>query len=98
MKKSCAAFVLTLILTGSSFAQSPKLSREFEHASSSRLVDVIVKYKSDPGDDPSDPHHQKLIQRGGIYKSTQHIIQSASYRLNVEQLVDLANDPEVEFV
>ena len=90
------SFFLTLIWASGAFAQSPRLSHEFANAKGA--VDVIVKYKSAPADDPSDPHHQKIIGRGGVYKSTQHIIRSASYRLNAEQLADLANDPEVEYV
>jgi serine protease AprX len=61
-------------------------------------VDIIVKYKSDPSDDATDRHHQNVIRRGGQYKSTHHIIHSASYRLNANQLADLANDPDVEFI
>src|SRR5579862_5449751 len=93
-----ASFFLTLTLSGAAFAQSSKLSHEFADAPRSAVVDVIVKYKTDPADDARDQHHQKVISRGGQYKSTQHIIRSASYRVSADQLADLANDPEVEFV
>ncbi len=93
------SLVLTLCSAGALFAQQPsKISHEFGAAGSRGVVDVIVKYKSDPSDDPGDARHQKLIRRGGQYKATHHIIHSASYRLNASQLADLANDPDVEFV
>ncbi len=93
------SLVLTLCSAGALFAQQPsKISHEFGAAGSRGFVDVIVKYKSDPSDDPGDARHQKLIRRGGQYKATHHIIHSASYRLNASQLADLANDPDVEFV
>ncbi len=93
------SLVLTLCLAGALFAQQPsKISHEIGQAGSRGVVDVIVKYKTDPSDDPADPHHQKLIRRGGQFKATHHIIHSASYRLNASQLADLASDPDVEFV
>jgi serine protease AprX len=98
MKRS-TSLVLALWLTAAAFAQqSTKLSHEFADAKSTGAVDIIVKYKSDPGDDASDRHHQKVIRRGGQYKATHHIIHAASYRLNASQLTDLANDPDVVYI
>jgi serine protease AprX len=74
------------------------LSHEFGSASSGAAVDVIVKFRSDPSDDPRDERHQKLIRGGGQFRAAHHSIQSASYRLNAHQLADLANDPDVEFI
>src|SRR5579863_2032701 len=96
--KRLISTLITLALAASSYAQSHKLSREFRSANAAGDVDIIVKYKSDPADAPADARHQRIISRGGVYKSTQHIIRSASYRVNAEQLAELANDPEVEFI
>jgi hypothetical protein len=87
--------LLLLILAWaiSAHAQNLKLSNEFANANSMGAVDIIVKFKIDPTEDPNDLHHQKLIQRGGILKTVHHIIRSASYRIDADQLADLANDP-----
>ena len=96
--KRTTSFFLALGLAGALFAQQSKVSPEFGSTNSEGAVDIIVKYKTDPGDDPSDRRHQKVIKLGGHYKSTHHIIQSASYRLNPNQLSALAKDPDVEFI
>jgi serine protease AprX len=94
--KTLTSFSLVLAMACAASAQNSKLSHEF--GGSNGAVDIIVKYKSDPGDDVTDRHHQNVIRRGGQYKSTHHIIHAASYRLNANQLTDLANDPDVEYI
>ena len=83
---------------GVALAQNSKLSHEFGIVNSRGIVDVIVKFKTDPSDDPGDEQHQRVIRGGGQLKFTHHEIRSASYRLNANQLADLANDPDVEFI
>jgi hypothetical protein len=91
-------FLLALGWAGAALAQNSKVSHEFGNTNSGGTVDIIVKFKSDPSDDVRDERHQKVVRRGGQYKSTHHIIRSASYRLNANQLADLASDPEVESI
>lgn len=91
-------FFLALGCAGAAWAQSSKLSPEFGNTNSKGAVNIIVKFKSDPSDNVGDERHQKVIRLGGQFRSTQHIIKSASYRLNANQLAGLANDPDVEFI
>ena len=54
-------------------------------------VDVIVQFDQDP----TDAHHQKVINRGGTLKNTLHSIKAGAYSMPASAVADLARDSSV---
>lgn len=100
-KRTTRLLVLTLsIVVLSAVGQNPKLSEEVSGAAAAGdTVDVIVKFRQDVSTAGSNTSlHQRFKAGGAVWRATHHAIQSASYRVRSEQLTDIANDPDVEYV
>src|SRR6266852_3114201 len=57
-------------------------------------VDVIVQYNLPP----TDAHHQKVQNKGGVLKTKLDFIKAAHYSVPVEALDALADDPDVAYI
>jgi hypothetical protein len=57
-------------------------------------VDVIIQYNVPP----TDAHHQKVQNKGGVLKTKLDFIKGAHYSVPVEALDDLADDPDVAYI
>src|SRR5216684_3538128 len=57
-------------------------------------VDVIVQYNVPP----TDAHHQRVQNKGGVLKTKLDFIKAAHYSVPVEALDALADDPDVAYI
>src|SRR5229473_8121111 len=95
-----ALFVLiTLLAAGLSFADGKKhkLSTDLDALKGGHngaTVDVIVQYNVPP----TDTHHQKVQNKGGVLKTKLDFIKAAHYSVPVEALDALADDPDVAYI
>src|SRR6266849_10784125 len=90
--------LITLVVAGLCLADGKhKLSKDLEAlkgGNSGATVDVIIQFKQTP----SDAHHQKVQNKGGVLKTKLDIIKGAHYSVPVESLDALADDPDVVYI
>src|SRR6266849_4709579 len=92
--------LITLLAAGLSFADGKKhkLSDDFETSKGGKngttTVDVIIQFNQTP----TDAHHQKVQNKGGVLKTKLDFIKGAHYSVPVESLDALADDPDVAYI
>src|SRR5260370_39225462 len=91
--------LVTLLTAGTSLADSkkPKFSDDLDTARSGKqgaTVDVIIQFNQTP----TDAHHQKVQNKGGVLKTKLDFIKGAHYSVPVESLDALADDPDVIYI
>src|SRR5260370_32823552 len=91
--------LITLLVAGLCLADGNKrkLSKDMEALKgrpSGGTVDVIIQFNQTP----TDAHHQKVQNKGGVLKTKLDIIKGAHYSVPVESLDALAADPDVTFI
>src|SRR6266700_3888059 len=91
--------LVTLLVAGLSFADGKKhkLSKDLEvlkGGHNGATVDVIIQFN----EAPTDAHHQKVHNKGGVLKTKLDVIKGARYSVPVESLQNLADDPDVAYI
>ncbi len=91
--------LITLLAAGLSFADGKKrgLSTDLDALKGGKhgaTVDVIIQFKQTP----TNAHHQKVHNKGGVLKRKLDVIKGAHYSIPVEALDALADDPDVLFI
>ncbi len=94
-----AVVILILLTAGLSFADGKKhkLSKDVEDLKSgpsATTVDVIIQFNQAP----TQAHHQKVQDKGGVLKTKLDFIKGAHYSVPVEALDALADDPDVAYI
>src|SRR5216683_1651003 len=90
--------LITLLAAGLCLADGKhKLSKDLDalkggHSGAS--VDVIIQFNQTP----TDAHHQKVQNKGGVLKTKLDFIKGAHYSVPVESLDALADDPDVTYI
>src|SRR5262249_15933010 len=85
------AFVFTLAVAAN--AKNPKIASDVK-PSGTATVDVIVQFKHVPG----ATHAAKVARHGGEVRTDLSLIKSLHVSVKANELVKLANDPEVAFI
>ena len=91
--------LITLLAAGLSFADGKKhkLSKDFDGLKGGHngaAVDVIIQFNQAP----TEAHHQKVHDKGGVLKRKLDVIKGAHYSVPVESLQKLADDPDVVYI
>ncbi|PYT93973.1 MAG: hypothetical protein DMG36_06895 [Acidobacteria bacterium] len=91
--------LVTLLAAGLSFADGKKhkLSKDLATLKGGHhgaTVDVIIQFN----ETPTDAHHQKVHNKGGVLKTKLNVIKGAHYSVPVESLQKLADDPDVAYI
>src|SRR2546425_3185859 len=91
--------LITLLAAGLSLADGKKhkLSRDLDALKGGHngaTVDVIIQFNQTP----TDAHHQKVQNKGGVLKTKLGVIKGAHYSVPVESLDALADDPDVVYI
>src|SRR6266700_1575028 len=90
--------LMILLAAGLSLADGKhKLSKDLEAlkgGNSGGTVDVIIQFNQTP----TDAHHQKVQNKGGVLKTKLDFIKGAHYSVPVESLDALADDPDVAYI
>src|SRR6266446_10202182 len=90
--------LITLLAAGLSLADGKhKLSKDLDALKGGHdgaTVDVIIQFNQTP----TDAHHQKVQNKGGVLKTKLDFIKSAHYSVPVESLDALADDPDVAYI
>src|SRR6266516_2085861 len=91
--------LITLLAAGLSLADGKKhkVSQDLEalkSGPSGATVDVIIQYNQTP----TDAHHQRVQDKGGVLKTKLDFIKGAHYSVPVESLDALADDPDVVYI
>src|SRR6266446_1893362 len=90
--------LITLLAAGLSLADGKhKVSKDLDALKGGHdgaTVDVIIQFNQTP----TDAHHQKVQNKGGVLKTKLDFIKSAHYSVPVEALDDLASDPDVAYI
>src|SRR6266700_738392 len=91
--------LITLLAAGLSLADGKKhkLSNDLDALKGGHdgaTVDVIIQFKQTP----TDAHHQKVQNKGGVLKTKLDFIKAAHYSVPVEALDALADDPDVTYI
>src|SRR5216683_4141787 len=91
--------LITLLAAGLSFADGNKhkLSNDLDALKGRHdgaTVDVIIQFNQTP----TDAHHQKVQNKGGVLKTNLDFIKGAHYSVPVESLDALADDPDVVYI
>src|SRR5260370_12628638 len=91
--------LITLVVAGVCLADGNKhkLSKDLEAlkgGNSGASVDVIIQFNQTP----TDAHHQRVQNRGGVLKTKLDFIKGAHYSVPVESLDALADDPDVVYI
>src|SRR6266852_4610145 len=91
--------LIILLAAGLSLADGnkPKLSKDLEALKGGHngaTVDVIIQFNQTP----TDAHHQKVQNKGGVLKTKLDVIKGAHYSVPVESLDALADDPDVTYI
>lgn len=84
------------IVLGASFCAfgGQKLAPELNGAELTSTAHVIITWRHNPG----VIEHGKVAQHGGDVQRTYKHLKSAAYKVPVQSLQDLANDPEVAYI
>src|SRR6059058_4488040 len=91
--------LVTLLAAGLSFADGKKhkLSKDLATLKGGHhgaTVDVIIQFN----ETPTDAHHQKVHNKGGVLKTKLDVIKGAHYSVPVESLQKLAHDPDIAYI
>src|SRR6266567_2968028 len=90
--------LITLVVAGLCLADGKhKLSKDLDalkYGHSGATVDVIIQFNQTP----TDAHHQKVQNKGGVLKTNLDFIKGAHYSVPVESLDALADDPDVVYI
>src|SRR3989449_456199 len=91
--------LIMLVVAGLCLADGnkSKLSKDLEAVKggpSGGTVDVIIQFNQTP----TDAHHQKVQNKGGVLKTKLDFIKGAHYSVPVESLDALADDPDVAYI
>src|SRR5712692_4563285 len=91
--------LITMLVAGLCLADGNKhkLSNDLEAlkgGTSGATVDVIIQFNQTP----TDAHHQKVQNKGGVLKTKLDFIKGAHYSVPVESLDALADDPDVAYI
>ncbi len=91
--------LITLLAAGLSLADGKKhkLSKDLEAlkgGNNGTTLDVIIQFSQTP----TDAHHQKVQNKGGVLKTKLDLIRAAHYSVPVESLDALADDPDVAYI
>ncbi len=91
--------LMVLLVAGLCLADGnkPKLSKDLEALKGGHngaTVDVIIQFNQTP----TDAHHQKVQNKGGVLKTKLDFIKGAHYSVPVESLDALADDPDVVYI
>jgi len=91
--------LIVLLAAGTSFAggKKHKLSKDLEALKGGHngaTVDVIIQFNQTP----TDAHHQKVQNKGGVLKTKLDAIKGARYSVPTGSLEDLEKDPDVAYI
>src|SRR2546422_6732456 len=91
--------LIMLVVAGLCLADGnkSKLSKALEAVKggpSGGTVDVIIQFNQTP----TDAHHQRVKDKGGVLKTKLDFIKGAHYSVPVESLDALAGDPDVTYI
>src|SRR5712691_7629864 len=90
--------LITLVVAGLCLADGKhKLSKDLDAlkgSNSGASVDVIIQFNQTP----TEAHHQKVQNKGGVLKTKLDFIKGAHYSVPVESLDALADDPDVAYI
>src|SRR5258707_115253 len=91
--------LITLLAAGLSFADGKKhkLSKDLDAVKGGHngaTVDVIIQFNQTP----TDAHHQKVQNKGGVLKTKLDVIKGAHYSVPTGSLEDLEKDPDVAYI
>src|SRR5437870_7629845 len=91
--------LITLLAAGLSLADGKKhkLSKDLDAVKGGHngaTVDVIIQFNQTP----TDAHHQKVQNKGGVLKTKLDVIKGAHYSVPVESLQTLADDSDVAYI
>src|SRR3989441_8692245 len=90
--------LITLLAAGLSLADGKhKVSKDLDALKGGHdgaTVDVIIQFNQTP----TDAHHQKVQNKGGVLKTKLGFINGAHYSVPVESLHALADDPDVAYI
>src|SRR6266581_3823305 len=90
--------LMILLAAGLSLADGKhKLSKDLDAlkgSNSGGTVDVIIQFNQTP----TDAHHQKVQNKGGVLKTKLDFIKGAHYSVPVESLDAIADDPDVTYI
>ncbi len=90
--------LITLVVAGLCLADGKhKLSKDLDAlkgSNSGASVDVIIQFNQTP----TEAHHQKVQNKGGVLKTKLDFIKGAHYSVPVESLDALADDPDVVYI
>src|SRR2546426_11339449 len=90
--------LVTLLVAGLCLADGKhKLSKDLDALKGSNTgatVDVIIQFNQTP----TDAHHQKVQNKGGVLKTKLDFIKGAHSSVPVESLEALADDPDVAYI
>jgi serine protease AprX len=92
--KLTIGLVILLTATGWAYGNDRKLGRDLDRINPNSSVDVIIQYKHVP----TEVHHQKVRDQGGVLRRRYRTLRSGSYRVPASALARLAKDPEVTFI
>ena len=91
--------LITLLAAGPSLADGKKhkLSRDLDALKGGHngaTVDVIIQFNKTP----TDAHHQKVQNKGGVLKTKLDVIKGAHYSVPADSLSALEDDPDVTYI
>ena len=91
--------LITLLAAGLSVANGKKhkLSKDLDALKGGHngaTVDVIIQFNQTP----TDAHHQKVQNKGGVLKTKLDVIKGAHYSVPVDSLSALEDDPDVTYI
>src|SRR5881397_589940 len=91
--------LIVMLAAGASLADGKKhkLSKDLDALKGGHngaTVDVIIQFNQTP----TDAHHQKVQNKGGVLKTKLDVIKGAHYSVPVESLDALADDPDVVYI
>src|SRR6266446_2182322 len=90
--------LITLLAAGLSLADGKhKVSKDLDALKGGHdgaTVDVIIQFNQTP----TDAHHQKVQNKGGVLKTKLDVIKGAHYSVPTGSLEDLEKDPDVAYI
>src|SRR5207302_2212532 len=91
--------LITLLAPGLSVADGKKhkLSRDLDTVKGGHngaTVDVIIQFNQTP----TDAHHKRMQNKGGVLKTKLDVIKGAHYSVPTGSLEDLEKDPDVAYI
>src|SRR5215470_6009749 len=87
---------LLLLSSVAAFAQHGKIAADFGEfpVHGVGTVDVIIQFNQTP----TDAHHQKVQNKGGVLKTKLDFIKGAHYSVPIGSVDALAEDPDVAYI